>query len=100
MGNAYVFGETPLPDEYKNTVAGQIMDFIAAGKLAPNGDKDKAMEAVYKLVVGEGFGAGKEKERLLPLGSDMTARMTLVQDQLAHAKEVFGDVTNGVSLAK
>ncbi|KAH9983979.1 NAD(P)-binding protein, partial [Xylariaceae sp. FL0662B] len=100
MPNAYVFGETPLPEEYKGTVAGQIMSYIGAGKIVFNGDKDKAMKAVYQLVVGEGFGAGKEAEKFLPLGSDMTARMTLVQDQLAHAKEVFGDVTNNVSIDK
>ncbi|KAI8947770.1 NAD(P)-binding protein [Xylaria longipes] len=97
---SYVFGKSSLPDEYKTTVAGQIMDYIGSGKLLPNGDKDKAMKAVYQLIVGEGFGAGKEQEKLLPLGSDMTARMTLVQDQLAHAKEVFGEVTNGVSIDK
>ncbi|KAI0977488.1 NAD(P)-binding protein [Xylaria arbuscula] len=100
MMNAYVFGKTPLPDEYKGTVAGQIMDYIGSGKIIPNGDKDKAMKAVYQLIVGEGFGAGKEKEKFLPLGADMTARITLVQDQLAHAKEVFGEVTNGVSVDK
>ncbi|KAI1827279.1 NAD(P)-binding protein [Xylaria intraflava] len=99
MLNAYTFGEAPLPGEYKDTVAGQIMDYIGSGKIIPNGDKDKAMKAVYQLIVGEGFGAGKEKEKFLPLGSDMTARMTLVQDQLAHAKEVFGEVTNGVNVA-
>ncbi|KAJ8127898.1 hypothetical protein O1611_g5736 [Lasiodiplodia mahajangana] len=100
MPNSFVFGKTPLPDEYKGTVAGQIMDYIGSKKIIPNGDKDKAMKAVYQLVVGEGFGAGKEQEKFLPLGADMTARMTLVQDQLAHAKEVFGDVTNNVSVDK
>ncbi|KAI0389473.1 NAD(P)-binding protein [Xylariaceae sp. FL0594] len=100
MPNAFVFGKTPLPEEYKGTVAGQIMDYIGAKKIVPNGDKDKAMKAVYQLVVGEGFGAGNESERFLPLGADMTARMTLVQDQLAHAKEVFGHVTNNVSVDK
>ncbi|KAI0418778.1 NAD(P)-binding protein [Xylaria grammica] len=100
MMNAYVFGKVPLPDDYKGTVAGQIMDYIGSGKIIPNGDKDKAMKAVYQLIVGEGFGVGKENEKLLPLGSDMTARMTLVQDQLAHAKEVFGEITNGVGVAK
>ncbi|KAI5928243.1 NAD(P)-binding protein [Camillea tinctor] len=100
MLNSYVFGKTPLPEEYKDTVAGHIMSYIASGKVVPNGDKDKAAKAIYQLVVGEGFGAGKEAERLLPLGSDMTTRMTLVQDQLAHAKEVFGDITNNVGIDK
>ncbi|KAJ2994575.1 hypothetical protein NUW58_g1518 [Xylaria curta] len=100
MVNSYVFGKAPLPDDYKGTVAGQFMDYLASSKIIPNGDKDKAMKAVYQLIVGEGFGAGKEKEKFLPLGVDITARMTLVQDQLAHAKEVFGEVTNGVGVDK
>ncbi|KAI1074562.1 NAD(P)-binding protein [Whalleya microplaca] len=98
--NVYVFGKTALPEEYKGTVAGQIMSYIDAGKIIPNGDKEKAMKAVYQLVVGEGFGAGKEAEKILPLGSDMTTRITLVQDQLEHAKEIFGDVTNNVHVDK
>ncbi|KAI0465615.1 NAD(P)-binding protein [Xylaria cf. heliscus] len=100
MANAYIFGKAPVPDDYKGTVAGHIMDYIGSGKIIPNGDKDKAMKAVYQLIVGEGFGAGKENESFLPLGSDMTARMTLVQNQLAHAKEVFSEVTNGVDVTK
>ncbi|KAJ8120613.1 hypothetical protein ONZ43_g2721 [Nemania bipapillata] len=100
MLNAYIFGKVPLPGEYKNTTAGQIMDYIRSGKIVPNGDKDEAMKAVYELIVGEGFGNGKENEQFLPLGNDMTARMTLVQDQLAHAKEVFGEITNRVQVAK
>ncbi|KAI1436224.1 NAD(P)-binding protein [Xylaria sp. CBS 124048] len=100
MLSTYIFGRVPLPGEYKGTVAGQIMDSIGSGKIIPNGDKDKAMRAVYQLIVGEGFGAGKENEKFLPLGSDMTARMTLVQDQLAHAKEVFGEITNSVNVDK
>ncbi|KAI1173814.1 NAD(P)-binding protein [Nemania sp. FL0916] len=100
MPNAYIFGKAPVPEEYKGTVAAQIIDYIGAGKIIPNGDKDKAMKAVYELIVGEGFGAGKEHEQFLPLGADMTARMTLVQDYLAHAKEVFGEVTNGVGVDK
>ncbi|KAJ3579269.1 hypothetical protein NPX13_g1297 [Xylaria arbuscula] len=100
MLNVYTPGKIPLPAEYKDTVAGQFMDFIGSGKLAPNGDKDKAMKAVYQLIVGDGFGVGKEQEKFLPLGADMTARMTLVQNQLTHAKEVFGEVTNGVGLDK
>lgn len=98
MLNVYTPGKTQLPDEYKDTVVGQLMDFIGSGKLVPNGDKDKAMKATYQLIAGEDFGAGKEQEKFLPLGADMTACMTLIQNQLAHAKEVFGEVTNGVCL--
>ncbi|KAI3333788.1 putative short-chain oxidoreductase [Ustulina deusta] len=100
MPNAYILGKTPFPEEYKDTVSGLFIDYLESGTIVPKGNKDKAMKAVYQLIVGEGFGAGKENERFLPLGSEMMARMTLVQDQLAHAKDVFGEVTNGVGVAE
>ncbi|KAI0526485.1 NAD(P)-binding protein [Xylaria bambusicola] len=100
MLDVCILGKAPLPDEYKDTLVGQFIDIMRTGKLVPNGDKDKAMKAVYQLVVGEGFGVGKEKEKFMPLGPDMTTRMTIVQDQLAHAKEVFGEITNGVGIEK
>ncbi|KAI1420337.1 NAD(P)-binding protein [Xylaria sp. FL1777] len=100
MPNAYVLSKNPFPEDYNNTIARQFLDLIQSGKIIPKGDKDKAMKALYQLVVGEGFGAGKESETFLPLGIEMTARMTLIQDQLAHAKEVFGEITNGVSVAE
>ncbi len=67
--------------------------------LAPNGDKDKAMQAVYETVVGEGSGAGHEAESFLPLGSDMTVRIQGLKDQLQHALEVFGGIAGGVRLS-
>ena len=81
-------------------MAETMINYIKSGKVPINGDKDKAMKAVYELVAGEGFGEGKEAERLLLLGSDMTARAKRVQEYLGHAMEVFGDVTNGVGVDK
>lgn len=95
-----VYGKNPLPEDYKGSVADQTMQYIASGKIPINGDKDKAMKAVYEVVVGQGRGAGREAERFLPLGTDMTARVKMVQDYLAHALEVFGDVTNNVAIDK
>lgn len=100
MGNAAVFGKNPLPDDYKGSVAEQMIQFISSGKLVPNGDKDKAMKAVYEVVVGEGAGIGREAERFLPLGSDMTARVKSVQEYLAHGLEAFGNVTDNVQIDK
>lgn len=100
MGNAAVLGKNPLPDGYKGSVAEQMIQFISSGKIVPNGDKDKAMKAVFEVVVGEGAGDGREAERFLPLGTDMTARVKGVQEYLAHGLEVFGDVTNNVSIDK
>ncbi len=95
MGNAAVFGKNPLPGDYKGSVSEQMIQSLKSGKTSINGDKDKAMKAVYNVVTGEGAGAGREAERFLPLGTDMTAR-----DYLAHSLEVFGDVTNNVNIDK
>jgi len=96
FNRAGVFDKNPLPDDYKGSVAEQMIQYISSGKARPNGDKDKAMKAVYEAVVGEGAGAGHEAERFLPLGSDMTVRVKTVQDYLAHSLKVFGDVANNV----
>ncbi|KAL2138824.1 hypothetical protein VTI28DRAFT_6187 [Corynascus sepedonium] len=96
MGNATILGKNPLPDDYKGSVADQVMQFMASGKFQGDGHKDRAMKAVYEVVVGEGIGAGHESERLLPLGRDMAARIKTVQDYYAHAVEAFGDVCNNV----
>lgn len=100
MGNAAVFGKNPLPGDYKGPVSEQVIQSLKSGKTSINGDKDKAMKAVYNIVTGEGAGAGREAERFLPLGTDMTARVKTVQDYLAHSLEVFGDVTNNVNIDK
>ncbi|KAI1103143.1 putative short-chain oxidoreductase [Jackrogersella minutella] len=96
FGDATVLGKNPLPDDYKGSVSEQMMEAMSSGTLKPNGDKDKAMKALYEVVVGEGVGKGYGAERLLPLGRDMTVRVKTVQDYLGHALEVFGDVCNNV----
>jgi hypothetical protein len=100
MPNSVVLGKTPLPDDYQGTFTAQVQQLLISGKIKPNGDKDKAMKAVYEAVVGEGAGKGNEAEKLLPLGSDMTPRLKGVQDYLGHALEVYGSVTNGVDVDK
>ena len=100
MGNAVTLGKNPMPEDYKGSVADQTMQYMASGKFAPDGDKDKAMKAVYEVVMGEGVGAGHEGERFLPLGRDIAPRVKLMQDQFAHSWEVFGDVCNNVYIDK
>lgn len=100
MPNSVVLGKTPLPDDYKGTFTDQVQQLLVDGKIKPNGDKDKAMKAVYEVVVGEGVGKGMEAEKLLPLGSDMTPPLKGVQEYHGHALEVFGSVTNGVDADK
>ncbi|KOC07851.1 short-chain oxidoreductase [Aspergillus flavus] len=100
MLNSVVLGKTPLPDDYKGTFTEQVQGLLLNGKIKPNGDKDKAMHALYQVVVGEGVGEGHQEEKLLPLGSDMTPRLKGAQDYLGHALEVFGSVTNSVDVDK
>lgn len=98
MPSTVGLGKTPLPEDYKGTVTEQVQDLLMTGKLKLDGDKDKAMQALYQVVVGEGVGEGLEAERLLPLGSDMTPRLKGMQDFLGHALEVFEGVTNNVNI--
>lgn len=98
MGDATILGENPLPDDYKGSMSEKLMEMMSTGKFAPNGDKDKAMKAVYDVVVGEGVGKSHEAERALPLGRDLAGRIQVVQNYLSHAIEVFGDVCNNVYL--
>lgn len=98
LGNSGEFGKAPLPDDYKGSTTEQMMQVIASGKFPFKGDKDKAMKAVYDVVVGDGSGKGHEAEGLLPLGSDMTVRVKGVRDDLNHSLEVFGEITNNVNI--
>ncbi|KAJ5411547.1 Short-chain oxidoreductase [Penicillium crustosum] len=100
MPNSVVLGKTPLPEDYKGTFTEQIQGLLVSGKIKPNGDKDKAMQAVYQVVAGEGVGEGLQTEKLLPLGSDMTPRLKGVQEYLGHSLDVFGSVTNSVDVDK
>jgi len=96
MGNAVALGKNPMPEDYKGSVADTMMSVISSGEFEPDGDKEKAMKAVYEVIMGEGVGAGHEGERFLPLGRDLAARVRQLQDQFAHSMEVFGDVCNNV----
>lgn len=100
MTNSVVLGKNPLPEDYKETFTEQVQGLLVSGKIKPNGDKDKAMRAVYQVVAGEGVGAGHQTEKLLPLGSDLATRFKGVQEYLGHALDVFGSVTNRVDVDK
>ncbi|KAK9367584.1 hypothetical protein V1509DRAFT_626396 [Lipomyces kononenkoae] len=96
IGNVVALSRNPMPEDYKGSVADKTIDYMASGKFDPDGDKEKAVKAIYEVVMGEGVGTGNEGERFLPLGRDMAARVKLVQDQHTHTMEVFGDVCNNV----
>jgi hypothetical protein len=100
MGVNATFSNESLPDDYKGTMVEKMMQVISSGNFDhfANSDANKGMQAVYDVVTGENAGAGHETEKLLPLGADMTVRIKIVQDYLAHALEAFADVTNSVGL--
>ena len=97
--NAVVLDKISIPGDYSRSVAEHTMHLLSSGKLFPNGDKDKAIMALYEVVFGKGGGAGREVERFLPFGTDVAARVNPVQRYFLHDLEVFGDVTNDVSIA-
>ncbi|KAK4182846.1 hypothetical protein QBC35DRAFT_395168 [Podospora australis] len=97
MGNAARIGATPLPEDYQGDhEVTQFFNGFFDGKFQPDGDGDKAMKALYEVVVGEGVGKGKEAERMLPLGREIPARIKLVTDGYQRALDAFGDICNNV----
>ncbi len=100
MPNAVQIGMIPLPNDYRGTVVEQVMQTMASGNFVPDGDKDKAMQVVYEVVMGEGVGKGREGERFLPLGRDLATRVEQVGDFLAHSMDVFGHICNNVFVEK
>ncbi|KAF9522893.1 hypothetical protein CPB83DRAFT_887299 [Crepidotus variabilis] len=97
-GSAALLGKKTIPDDYEGTATEKMIQFVSNGNIQAKGDKDKAMRALYEVVVGEGVGTGREAEKLLPLGSDMITRVQMVQEYCAHSLEVFGEITNNVNI--
>lgn len=48
------------------------------------------------MAVGERVGKGKESERVIFLGRDMTASMEVVLEGLQHQMETFREIANNV----
>ncbi|KAI0380380.1 putative short-chain oxidoreductase [Hypomontagnella monticulosa] len=105
MPNATTVGAAPLPEDYNGSVSDLMFKFLSGTTELPGlplamGDKEKAMKAVYDVIVGEGVGLGKEAETMLLLGSDMTARAKVTLKTLEHVLETWKDVTDYVMLDK
>ncbi|OBT64783.1 hypothetical protein VE03_06478 [Pseudogymnoascus sp. 23342-1-I1] len=96
MVNAITTSKNPMPEDYKGSIAEKTINAMGNGSFNPEGDKEKAVKAIYEVVMGEGVGAGRQGERFLPLGRDLAARVKQVQDQYSHSMEVFGDICNNV----
>lgn len=90
--------KTPYPDDY----AGSVTEAIATGLLNStfkiDGDHIKAARVLYEMVVGEGFGKGKEGERVIVLGRDMWKSVEEVDGNWKHMMGTFGEVCNNVYL--
>lgn len=105
MPNATTVGTAPLPEDYNGSISDLMFKFLSGTTDFPGpplgmGDKEKAMKAVYEVIVGEGVGVGKEAETMLLLGTDMTARAKATQETFRHALETWKDVTDYVMLEK
>ncbi|KAK4466257.1 hypothetical protein QBC42DRAFT_282628 [Cladorrhinum samala] len=96
MTNASRAGEVPMPEDYKGTAVDQVMQHLLEGGFDPDGDAEKAVKAIYEVVVGDGVGRGREEETMLPLGRDMFERLKKVTDGYTRVMEVFGEVCNNV----
>ena len=96
MPNASSKGTNPLPADYKDSMADKLMTVLGNGTFTPDGDKNKAVKAVYEVVMGEGVGKGHLDERFLPLGRDLAVRVEQVVEYYNHSMQVFGGICNNV----
>lgn len=95
-----MYGEKPLPDDYNGTMVDNMIKYLKSGKVPINGDKEKAMKALYEVLTGTGVGIGKENEKILLLGSDMVARAKGTVDVYTHTLDVFGTVADSCNIDK
>ena len=96
MLNSGLLSQTPLPPDYANSTTLKKIEALAAGGFEPEGDAEKAVQAIYEVVMGEGVGKGHEAECFLPLGRDLAKRVRQVQEGYGHSMHVFGEICNNV----
>ncbi|KAI1333812.1 hypothetical protein F5Y15DRAFT_323213 [Xylariaceae sp. FL0016] len=90
--------EHPLDADYQGTITKKNFDVLTTGDFAAPGDHEKAVQAIYDVIMGEGVGAGLDRELMIPLGVDMAERVKETQDRLTHMMDVFGDICNNVNI--
>ncbi|KAI0427888.1 putative short-chain dehydrogenase [Xylaria sp. FL1042] len=77
--------ETPMPEDYKNTVVGSTIEMFSGVDGKQSGDPDKAVERIFEIVAGEGMaGELKGKVQRLVLGEDAFTRMKKSNDKFVH----------------
>ena len=96
MPNVVAKGSAELEEDYHGTRVDLMCQMMAGQSYPPDGDKEKAVKAIYEVVIGEGVGKGREAETVLPLGRDAAMRIKAIADQWTHTMDVFGDVCNNV----
>ena len=70
MSNRLNLGKHPVPEDYDGSNFDKLFKMMMGGGFVPDGDKNKAAQVLYEVIMGEGVGKGREAERFLPLGRD------------------------------
>ncbi|KAK1690524.1 hypothetical protein BDP55DRAFT_543720 [Colletotrichum godetiae] len=103
MGPTVRLASNPTPFDYDGSALDAIFKVMVASAtegFPADGDHLKAAKVIYDIVTGTGVGAGKESERMLPLGRDMAKRVDDVVGGWQRTMEVFRDICNSVYLEK
>ncbi|KAI1757620.1 hypothetical protein F4782DRAFT_537143 [Xylaria castorea] len=90
----------PLDPDYEGTFTERLFNKLSKGDFALPGDHLKACEAIYSVVMEEGFAKDLGNEIMLPLGSDLANTVKTAQDRLKHMMDVdvFGDICHNVNV--
>ncbi|KAI0129166.1 hypothetical protein BJ170DRAFT_362289 [Xylariales sp. AK1849] len=102
MASSVQLIQAPLDADYQDSTVGKYFEVYNSGAFSDSihGDHRKAVKAIYEVVIGEGVGAGKEKEVQMVLGKDCAVRVGEVRGKLDHMMDAFGEVCNNVDLDK
>ena len=93
-------GSVKQPADYDDQMVSKVVGSLKSTTFSPDGDHKKASSIIYEMIVGEGFGEGKEDERVMFLGRDMWQTMERVAGNTKHAMDTFGDICNNVYTEK
>ncbi|KAF3802850.1 Sulfoquinovose 1-dehydrogenase [Colletotrichum gloeosporioides] len=103
MGPSVKLASTPTPTDYEGSALEKVYQVMAASAtdgFPADGDHLKASRVIYEVITGTGTGKGKEGERMLPLGRDVSKRVDEVIAGYQSTMEVFRDVCDNVYLEK
>lgn len=98
--NALRLSSIPFPEDYAGSVTDKTANSLLGSNYTPDGDHRKASKVIYEMAMGEGFGKGKEQERVMALGRDMWATMDMVAEDIKHHDETFREVGMNVYIEK